>query len=105
MSTTIVDLRSDTVSQPTPEMRARMAQAVVGDDVYGEDPTIKELEERTAAIFGKEAGLFVPSGTMGNLLASKWHDVHINNIAQPRFGLWIFNKTVERERATCSDFV
>ncbi|XP_034488219.1 probable low-specificity L-threonine aldolase 2 [Drosophila innubila] len=73
MSTTVVDLRSDTVSQPTAEMRTRMAQAVVGDDVYGEDPTIKELETRTAAIFGKEAGLFVPSGTMGNLLAVMVH--------------------------------
>jgi len=73
MSThSIVDLRSDTVSQPTEKMRARMASAVVGDDVYGEDPTVNELEARTAAIFGKEAGLFVPSGTMGNLLASEW---------------------------------
>ncbi|KAM8707352.1 hypothetical protein ACLKA7_011440 [Drosophila subpalustris] len=69
MSTAVVDLRSDTVSLPTPEMRTRMAQAVVGDDVYGEDPTVKQLETRTAAMFGKEAGLFVPSGTMGNLLA------------------------------------
>lgn len=68
----VVDLRSDTVSQPTDKMRARMATAVVGDDVYGEDPTVNELEARTAAIFGKEAGLFVPSGTMGNLLASEW---------------------------------
>ncbi|XP_034115905.1 uncharacterized protein LOC117575701 [Drosophila albomicans] len=73
MSTTVVDLRSDTVSQPTAEMRARMAEAVVGDDVYGEDPTVTELETRTAAIFGKEAGLFVPSGTMGNLLAVMVH--------------------------------
>lgn len=81
-SNNIVDLRSDTVSQPTPEMRARMASAVVGDDVYGEDPTLAELEAKTAAIFGKEAGLFVPSGTMGNLLAGKWHDVHINNTAR-----------------------
>ncbi|XP_016949756.1 uncharacterized protein LOC108024364 [Drosophila biarmipes] len=69
----IVDLRSDTVSQPTEQMRARMASAVVGDDVYGEDPTVSELEARTAAIFGKEAGLFVPSGTMGNLLAIMVH--------------------------------
>ncbi|XP_023179840.2 probable low-specificity L-threonine aldolase 2 [Drosophila hydei] len=69
----VVDLRSDTVSQPTPEMRARMASAVVGDDVYGEDPTLAELEAKTAAIFGKEAGLFVPSGTMGNLLAVMVH--------------------------------
>ncbi|KAH8241174.1 hypothetical protein KR032_001433 [Drosophila birchii] len=69
----VVDLRSDTVSQPTAQMRARMASAEVGDDVYGEDPTVNELEARTAAIFGKEAGLFVPSGTMGNLLAIMVH--------------------------------
>ncbi|KAH8388587.1 hypothetical protein KR093_010492 [Drosophila rubida] len=73
MSTTVVDLRSDTVSLPTAEMRARMAEAIVGDDVYGEDPTVTELESKTAAIFGKEAGLFVPSGTMGNLLAIMVH--------------------------------
>ncbi|XP_017084228.1 probable low-specificity L-threonine aldolase 2 [Drosophila eugracilis] len=70
---TVVDLRSDTVSQPTDKMRQRMANAIVGDDVYGEDPTVNELEARTAAIFGKEAGLFVPSGTMGNLLAIMVH--------------------------------
>ncbi|XP_030558899.1 probable low-specificity L-threonine aldolase 2 [Drosophila novamexicana] len=73
MSANIVDLRSDTVSLPTPEMRERMAAAVVGDDVYGEDPTVAELQAKTAAIFGKEAGLFVPSGTMGNLLAVMVH--------------------------------
>ncbi|KAH8247740.1 hypothetical protein KR038_009243 [Drosophila bunnanda] len=70
---TVVDLRSDTVSKPTAQMRIRMAAAEVGDDVYGEDPTVNELEARTAAIFGKEAGLFVPSGTMGNLLAIMVH--------------------------------
>lgn len=86
MSNTVVDLRSDTVSQPTPEMRARMADALVGDDVYGEDPTTIELETKMAATFGKEAGLFVPSGTMGNLLASKLSGVHvyISNIATLR---------------------
>ncbi|EDV43980.1 uncharacterized protein Dana_GF18752 [Drosophila ananassae] len=73
MSHSVVDLRSDTVSQPTAQMRARMATAVVGDDVYGEDPTVNELETRTASIFGKEAGVFVPSGTMGNLLAIMVH--------------------------------
>jgi threonine aldolase len=64
----IVDLRSDTVSRPTPAMRAAMAEAVVGDDVYGEDPTVSALEERVAALLGHEAGLFVPSGSMGNQL-------------------------------------
>ncbi|MEA4906586.1 MAG: low-specificity L-threonine aldolase [Anaerolineaceae bacterium] len=65
----IIDLRSDTVTQPTAEMREAMANAVVGDDVYGEDPTILELERAAAGEMGKAAGLFVTSGTMGNLLA------------------------------------
>jgi threonine aldolase len=65
----LVDLRSDTVSKPTPEMREAMAQAEVGDDVYGEDPTVNRLQELAAAMTGKQAGLFVPSGTMGNLAA------------------------------------
>ncbi len=68
-----IDLRSDTVTLPTPEMRAAMADAVVGDDVFGEDPTINALEERGAALLGKEAGLFVPTGTMGNLIATTTH--------------------------------
>ena len=65
----VIDLRSDTVTRPTPEMRAAMAAAEVGDDVYGEDPTINLLEKRAAEIFGREAGLFVPTGTMGNQIA------------------------------------
>lgn len=69
----IVDLRSDTVTQPTPEMRAAMAQAAVGDDVYGEDPTVNRLQQMAAEMLGKEAGLFVPSGTMGNLSAVLAH--------------------------------
>ncbi len=64
-----VDLRSDTVTQPTPEMREAMATAPVGDDVYGEDPTINRLQELAAEKLGMEAGLFVASGTMGNLAA------------------------------------
>lgn len=67
--TQLIDLRSDTVTRPTPEMRAAMANAEVGDDVYGEDPTINLLERRAAEIFGREAGLFVPTGTMGNQIA------------------------------------
>ncbi|MGC1415021.1 MAG: GntG family PLP-dependent aldolase [Candidatus Acidiferrum sp.] len=67
----LVDLRSDTVTRPTPEMRAAMAEAVVGDDVYGEDPTVNRLEKRAAEMFGKEAALFVPTGCMGNLIAIK----------------------------------
>jgi threonine aldolase len=64
-----IDLRSDTVTQPTPKMREAMAKADVGDDVYGEDPSVNELEELAAARLGKEAAVFIPSGTMGNLAA------------------------------------
>ncbi|HXG32050.1 MAG TPA: low-specificity L-threonine aldolase [Bryobacteraceae bacterium] len=71
-----VDLRSDTVTRPTPAMRRAMAEAEVGDDVYGEDPTVNRLEQRAAEIFGKEAALFVPSGTMGNTIAVKLHTRH-----------------------------
>jgi len=67
MAVTVIDLRSDTVTKPTPEMRRAMADAEVGDDVFIEDPTLNRLQERAAEIFGREAGLFVPSGTMGNL--------------------------------------
>jgi len=69
----IVDLRSDTVTLPTPAMREAMAQAEVGDDVMGEDPTINRLQQVAAERMGKEAGLFVPSGTMGNLVAVLTH--------------------------------
>jgi threonine aldolase len=68
-----IDLRSDTVTLPSPEMRAAMAAAELGDDVYGEDPSVTELERRSAALLGKQAGLFVPSGTMGNLIAVMVH--------------------------------
>ncbi|MGH9714147.1 MAG: threonine aldolase family protein [Candidatus Acidiferrales bacterium] len=67
----IVDLRSDTVTRPTPAMRRAMAEAEVGDDVYGEDPTVNRLQARAAEVFDREAALFVPSGSMGNLLAIK----------------------------------
>src|SRR5579872_6328129 len=72
----LIDLRSDTVTRPTTEMRRAMAEAEVGDDVYGEDPTINRLEERAANIFRKEASLFVPTGTMGNQIAIKVHTRH-----------------------------
>ncbi len=68
-----IDLRSDTVTQPTPEMREAMATAPVGDDVFGEDPTINFLQEKVARMFGKETGLFVASGTMGNQVAINAH--------------------------------
>lgn len=64
----MIDLRSDTVTRPTPGMRAAMAQAEVGDDVYGEDPALNALQDRVAALLGHEAGLFTPSGSMANLL-------------------------------------
>ena len=69
----IIDLRSDTVTKPTLEMRQAMAGAEVGDDVYGEDPTVNRLQEQSAAILGKEEGLFVASGTMANLVAVLTH--------------------------------
>jgi threonine aldolase len=78
--TGVVDLRSDTVTRPTPEMRRAMAEAVVGDDVYGEDPTVNRLEQRAAEIFGKEAALFVPTGCMGNLISIKVWTHHGNEV-------------------------
>ena len=68
-----IDLRSDTVTKPTPAMREAMAQAEVGDDVYGEDPTVNRLEAMAAEMLGKEAAVFVPSGVMGNQLALRLH--------------------------------
>jgi len=72
----IIDLRSDTVTKPTPAMRAAMAAAEVGDDVYGEDPTINRLQARAAEVFGREAAIFVPTGTMGNQIAIRLHTQH-----------------------------
>ncbi len=69
----MIDLRSDTVTQPTDAMREAMARAEVGDDVYGEDPTVNRLQDMAAALLGKRAALFVPSGTMGNQLAIRAH--------------------------------
>jgi threonine aldolase len=76
MTEHIIDLRSDTVTRPTPAMRRAMAEAEVGDDVYGEDPTANRLERRAAEIFGKPAALFVPTGTMGNTIGVKVHTRH-----------------------------
>jgi len=73
VNTPWIDLRSDTVTMPSDEMRRAMASAEVGDDVYGEDPTINRLEARAAEVFGREASIFVPSGTMGNQIAIKLH--------------------------------
>jgi len=74
--TGIIDLRSDTVTRPTPAMREAMAAAEVGDDVYGEDPTLNRLEDRAAELFSREAALFVPTGTMGNVIAMRLHTQH-----------------------------
>lgn len=73
MSKVILDFRSDTVTRPTPGMRRAMAEAEVGDDVFGDDPTVNRLQETVAQLLGKEAALFVPSGTMSNLLAVLGH--------------------------------
>ena len=70
-----IDFRSDTVTQPTAAMREAMHRASVGDDVLGDDPTVIELQDRVAAMFGKEAGLFVASGTMSNAIALRTHTV------------------------------
>jgi threonine aldolase len=72
----VIDLRSDTVTKPSAAMRQAMFEAEVGDDVYAEDPTVNRLERRAAEIFGREAALFVPSGTMGNQIAIKLHTTH-----------------------------
>src|SRR5262245_36795597 len=69
----LIDLRSDTVTRPTPAMRAAIAAAEVGDDVFGDDPTVNRLQERVASILGKEAALYVPSGTMSNQVCIKTH--------------------------------
>jgi threonine aldolase len=72
----MIDLRSDTVTRPTPAMREAMFAAEVGDDVYGEDPTVNRLESDAAALFGREAAIFVPTGTMGNQIAIRLHTQH-----------------------------
>jgi threonine aldolase len=74
--TKIIDLRSDTVTKPTAAMRRAMAEAEVGDDVYGEDPTVNKLEQEAARVFGREAAILVPTGSMGNQIAIKLHTQH-----------------------------
>jgi threonine aldolase len=84
-STDIVDLRSDTVTRPSAAMRRAMAEAEVGDDVYGEDPTVNRLQERAAEIFEREAALFVPTGSMGNLISIKtWAQPGMEVICEQR---------------------
>jgi threonine aldolase len=90
MDNSIIDMRSDTVTKPTVEMRAAMAAAEVGDDVYLEDPTVNRLQQRAAEMFGKEASLFVPSGTMGNQIAVRLHTTSGQEVITERMG-HIFN--------------
>jgi threonine aldolase len=81
-----VDLRSDTVTKPSAEMRRAMAEAEVGDDVYAEDPTVNRLQQRAAEIFGREAAIFIPSGSMGNLIAIKVWTHHSNEVICEELG-------------------
>ena len=71
--TKIIDLRSDTVTQPSDQMRDAISNSLLGDDVFGEDPTVNEIEQKAAQIMGKESALLVPSGTMGNLVSILSH--------------------------------
>jgi threonine aldolase len=95
----IIDLRSDTVTKPSAEMRRAMAEAEVGDDVYMEDPTVNKLQQRAAEIFGREAALFLPSGSMGNQIAIKLHTHHGQEVICEERG-HIYNY----EMATMSSF-
>ncbi len=90
MNTAMIDLRSDTVTHPTNSMREAMARAEVGDDVYGEDPTINRLEERAAALMGRESAVYVPTGTMGNQIAIHLH-THPGSEVVAEAGSHIFN--------------
>src|SRR5579864_5880653 len=97
-----VDLRSDTVTQPTPTMRRAMAEAEVGDDVYGEDPTVNRLQQRAAEIFEREAALFVPSGSMGNLLAIKtWTRPGMEVICEQRAHIYHYEMAAISAIAGC----
>ncbi len=97
-----VDLRSDTVTKPSPEMRRAMAEAEVGDDVYGEDPTINRLEQRAAEIFRREAAIFVPSGTMGNQIAVKIHTrVGQEVICEERAHIWNYEMAMISRFSGC----
>jgi threonine aldolase len=90
MAETYIDLRSDTVTRPSPGMREAMAAAVVGDDVFGEDPTVNRLQERVAELLGKEAALYVPSGTMGNQTCIKVHTLPGDEVICEK-GAHVFN--------------
>src|SRR5260221_2123341 len=98
----MIDLRSDTVTKPTPQMRRAMADAEVGDDVYGEDPTVNRLEARAAEIFGKEAALFLATGCMGNLIAIKgWTHHGDEGICEERSHVNLYELASESANARC----
>ena len=98
----VIDLRSDTVTRPTPAMRRAMAEAEVGDDVYGEDPTINRLQQRAAEIFEREAALFVPTGSMGNLLAIKtWTRPGMEVICEQRAHIYHYEMAAISAIAGC----
>ncbi len=102
LNDTTVDLRSDTVTRPTPAMRRAMAEAEVGDDVYGEDPTINRLQDRAAELLGFEAGLFVPTGSMGNLLAIKtWARAGMEVICDQRAHIYHYEMAAISAIAGC----
>ena len=95
----MIDLRSDTVTRPTEAMRTAMARAEVGDDVYGEDPTVRALEERVAALFGHEDALFTPTGSLANVLAvglsvAPGQEVLCEASAHDRTGLSLKNSVI-----------
>ena len=90
-----IDLRSDTVTKPSPEMRKAMANAEVGDDVYGDDPTVNKLEEKAAEMFGKEDAVFVSSGTQGNLVSILSQATRGDEILNEIFATSFHQKVVE----------
>ena len=89
----IIDIRSDTVTRPSPGMREAIANAEVGDDVFGDDPTVKILEQKVASLLGKEAGLYVPSGTMANQIALRTHASPGDEIVADRWSHCVNNET------------
>jgi threonine aldolase len=101
-SDSIVDLRSDTVTRPTPAMRRAMAEAEVGDDVYGEDPTVNRLQARAAEIFEREAGLFFPTGSMANLAAIKaWTRPGMEVICEAQGHIYLYEMASVAALAGC----
>lgn len=99
VATSTIELRSDTFTKPTQAMRAAMAAAEVGDDVYAEDPSVNLLEARAAQIFGREAAIFVPTGTMGNQIAIRMQTEHGQEVICESRG-----HLVDWEMATVSAF-